>query len=282
MVSHRPQWLEAGQPVPGGGRQGVPNGRPAARTVEPAQDAASSPRTVDHGRSLRDRPGISRSAPTAPSTGAAGNGDQDPSQGILEATKQVARLLRASGRRFALAGSVAAYAHGVPRRTLHDTDFCVLRDEIDAVSEVLTRSGLHVWSPPEDWLVKTEFQGRPVDLIFFLSDRPVSADLLERAAARPVDSVWMPVLAPTDLLVSQLTAFSEHHCDFGRVLLLGSYLLAEAIDGGRADLAVHGHAHAGTEHGMTAGGVPVRNVAQPVVRHAFALYELHPAGTAGC
>ncbi|MEW1908199.1 metallophosphoesterase [Kitasatospora sp. NPDC085895] len=63
---------------------------------------------------------------------------------------------------------------------------------------------------------------------------------------------------------------------------LGSYLLAEAIDGGRADLAVHGHAHAGTEHGMTAGGVPVRNVAQPVVKHAFALYELHPAGTAGC
>ncbi len=37
---------------------------------------------------------------------------------------------------------------------------------------------------------------------------------------------------------------------------LGSYLLAEAIDGGRADLAVHGHAHAGTEHGLTAGGGP--------------------------
>ncbi|WP_263107319.1 metallophosphoesterase [Kitasatospora sp. DSM 101779] len=63
---------------------------------------------------------------------------------------------------------------------------------------------------------------------------------------------------------------------------LGSYLLAEAVDEGRADLAVHGHAHAGTEHGLTAGGVPVRNVAQPVVRHAFALYELHPAEAAGC
>ncbi|MFF9342461.1 MULTISPECIES: metallophosphoesterase [unclassified Streptomyces] len=55
---------------------------------------------------------------------------------------------------------------------------------------------------------------------------------------------------------------------------LGSYLLAEAIDSHGADLAVHGHAHLGTEHGMTAGGVRVRNVAQPVIDHAFALYRL--------
>ncbi|BFV60215.1 metallophosphoesterase [Kitasatospora sp. CMC57] len=58
---------------------------------------------------------------------------------------------------------------------------------------------------------------------------------------------------------------------------LGSYLLAEAIDTAGADLAVHGHAHAGTERGLTSGGVHVRNVAQPVIRHAYALYELHPA-----
>ncbi|WP_327722071.1 metallophosphoesterase [Streptomyces sp. NBC_00490] len=56
---------------------------------------------------------------------------------------------------------------------------------------------------------------------------------------------------------------------------LGSYLLAEAIDTAGADLAVHGHAHAGTEHGVTAGGVRVRNVAQPVIRRAFNVYQLH-------
>ncbi|MFC8496007.1 metallophosphoesterase [Streptomyces sp. NPDC057235] len=60
---------------------------------------------------------------------------------------------------------------------------------------------------------------------------------------------------------------------------LGSYLLAEAIDGAGADLAVHGHAHLGTEHGMTAGGVRVRNVAQPVIGKAFALYHLPLART---
>ncbi|MBD0418510.1 metallophosphoesterase [Streptomyces sp. TRM S81-3] len=58
---------------------------------------------------------------------------------------------------------------------------------------------------------------------------------------------------------------------------LGSYLLAEAIDTAGADLAVHGHAHLGSEHGMTAGGVRVRNVAQPVIRRAFNVYQLHTA-----
>ena len=40
------------------------------------------------------------------------------------------------------------------------------------------------------------------------------------------------------------------------------------------DLAVHGHAHHGTERGATPGGVPVRNVARPVIRHSFKVYEL--------
>ncbi len=64
---------------------------------------------------------------------------------------------------------------------------------------------------------------------------------------------------------------------------LGSYLLAEAIDTAGADLAVHGHAHAGTEHGMTSGGVRVRNVAQPVIGRAFRVYHLraHEPSAAG-
>lgn len=59
---------------------------------------------------------------------------------------------------------------------------------------------------------------------------------------------------------------------------LGSYLLAEAIDHAGADLVLHGHAHRGTEKGQTPGGVPVRNVAQPVIGHAYNIYTLdrHP------
>ncbi len=55
---------------------------------------------------------------------------------------------------------------------------------------------------------------------------------------------------------------------------LGSYLLAEAVDSVGADLVLHGHAHGGSEKGVTAGGVPVRNVAQPVIGHSYNLYCL--------
>ncbi|MEY9213249.1 metallophosphoesterase [Thermobifida halotolerans] len=55
---------------------------------------------------------------------------------------------------------------------------------------------------------------------------------------------------------------------------LGSYLLAEAIDTAEAHLAVHGHAHRGTEFGMTPGGVRVRNVALPVLGRPYGVYRI--------
>ncbi|MFL5796937.1 MAG: metallophosphoesterase [Actinomycetota bacterium] len=55
---------------------------------------------------------------------------------------------------------------------------------------------------------------------------------------------------------------------------LGSYLLAEAVDRAGADIALHGHAHRGRDQGVTPGGVPVRNVAQPVIRLPFRIFEL--------
>ncbi|MER5645879.1 metallophosphoesterase [Streptosporangium sp. NPDC002524] len=55
---------------------------------------------------------------------------------------------------------------------------------------------------------------------------------------------------------------------------LGSYLLAEAVDAEGADLIIHGHAHAGTEKGVTPGGIRVRNVALPVLGRAYGVYLL--------
>jgi Icc-related predicted phosphoesterase len=55
---------------------------------------------------------------------------------------------------------------------------------------------------------------------------------------------------------------------------LGSYLLGEAIDCAPTALAVHGHAHAGSERGTTPGGVRVRNVAHPVIKQAYNVYQL--------
>jgi Icc-related predicted phosphoesterase len=59
---------------------------------------------------------------------------------------------------------------------------------------------------------------------------------------------------------------------------LGSYLLGEVIDDAGADLVVHGHAHGGTEKGVTPGGIHVRNVAQPVIRAPFSVYCFDGAG----
>lgn len=62
---------------------------------------------------------------------------------------------------------------------------------------------------------------------------------------------------------------------------LGSYLLGEAIDAAMCDGAFHGHAHHGLERGATPGGVPVRNVAQMVIRHAYNIYSFEaPRGRA--
>ncbi|MFL6055878.1 MAG: metallophosphoesterase [Actinoallomurus sp.] len=63
---------------------------------------------------------------------------------------------------------------------------------------------------------------------------------------------------------------------------LGSYLLAEVIDGARADLAVHGHAHRGVEKGITPGGIPVRNAALPVIERAYSVYCLGGADDVEC
>jgi Icc-related predicted phosphoesterase len=59
--------------------------------------------------------------------------------------------------------------------------------------------------------------------------------------------------------------------------LLGSYLYAELADRCHVDLLVHGHAHSGTEKGATPRGIPVRNVAQPVLRRPYAVYGIEPA-----
>ncbi|KAA8884501.1 metallophosphoesterase [Nocardia colli] len=61
---------------------------------------------------------------------------------------------------------------------------------------------------------------------------------------------------------------------------LGCHALGDAVDAGRASLAVHGHAHGGTEIGCTAGGVPVRNVSYPVIGRPYAVYDLIPVQSA--
>ncbi|HEX4460248.1 MAG TPA: metallophosphoesterase [Polyangia bacterium] len=58
---------------------------------------------------------------------------------------------------------------------------------------------------------------------------------------------------------------------------LGSYLLGAVIDDNNVQLAIHGHAHKGSERGITPGGTPVRNVAMPVLNAPFSVYDFGDA-----
>lgn len=57
---------------------------------------------------------------------------------------------------------------------------------------------------------------------------------------------------------------------------MGSSVLSEAADKYKADIVVHGHAHFGSEEGVTPEGIPVRNVSMPMLGRDFALYGLRP------
>ncbi|MEV0981659.1 hypothetical protein [Streptomyces sp. NPDC049915] len=154
---------------------------------------------------------------------------RDRTQAILEATKQVGALLKQQGHRFALAGSVAAYAHGAGTNLQHDADFCVRAEDADSIAATLREGGLEVLVPPEDWLLKTECFGQSIDIIFELAHHPVTTEMLDRAEEIPVESVVMPVLSATDLVASLVSAFSEHYCDFGAVLPVAR-ALREKVD----------------------------------------------------
>jgi Icc-related predicted phosphoesterase len=55
---------------------------------------------------------------------------------------------------------------------------------------------------------------------------------------------------------------------------LGAYQLGEAVDRAGADLVLHGHAHHGAEKGVTPGGIPVHNVAMPLIKRPYAIFTL--------
>jgi Uncharacterised nucleotidyltransferase len=138
-------------------------------------------------------------------------------QEMLDTLKRAAVALKESGIPFALGGSFAVYARGGPCPE-HDVDFVLLPGDADKALSVLGAHGFRSEEAPEDWLVKVYEEDRLVDLIFRVAGREVTREMLDRAETLEVNSVAMPVLDATDIIVSLLNSFSHHHCDFGAVL----------------------------------------------------------------
>jgi hypothetical protein len=129
------------------------------------------------------------------------------------ALKEVAVILKQSGIPFALAGGYAVYARGGPEN-YNDVDFVIREHDASQARELLIAEGLRVDQPPEDWLFKAYTGDTVVDVIYRLASGPVDDALLERCDEMPVESVVMPVLASTDLVIARVSAISEHACDF--------------------------------------------------------------------
>jgi len=133
---------------------------------------------------------------------------------LLDALKTVAAALREAKIPFALAGGLAAWAHGGPP-TEHDIDLMIREVDAEAALSALRDAGLRVEIPPEGWLVKAWIDDVLIDLIFQPKGITVDDEFLERCTPVSVSAVEMRVVPLDDLFVSKLLALTEHHLDFG-------------------------------------------------------------------
>lgn len=147
---------------------------------------------------------------------------------LLTTLKRVVYVLKQAGVPFALAGGFAVYARGGTSSD-HDVDFLIRQRDADTALDALGRAGFRTERPPEDWLVKVYDGGRLVDLIFRPVERPVTDQTLAAAETLRVDSVQLPVMPATELMVHKMLTFSQHYCDFARALPIARSL-REQID----------------------------------------------------
>ena len=153
------------------------------------------------------------------------NVDVEP---LVAAMKHAGAALRDAEIRFALAGGLAIWARG-GAVTDHDVDFLVKPEDAEHALQVLTDAGMRPERPPEDWLLKAYDGEVLVDLIHHPAGHPVTRATLERADVLEVDSLRMPVLSITDVMISKLHALSEQHCYFRAVLQIARSL-REQVD----------------------------------------------------
>src|SRR6476619_3750447 len=138
----------------------------------------------------------------------------EQSSEILDALKHCAAALREVDVDFALAGGLAAWAHGGPA-TEHDIDLMIREQDAETALAALREVGMATACPPEGWLVKAWHGDILIDLIY--SPRGVAVDtmFLEQCEVMNVAAVDMRVISLDDLLVSKLLVLNEHHLDFG-------------------------------------------------------------------
>lgn len=154
--------------------------------------------------------------------------DERPFDEMLPSLKKAAAALRDAEIPFVLAGGIAAWARGGPE-TDHDVDFVLRPADADRALEVLEDAGMRPERPPEPWLYKA-FDGEVmIDLIFSPAGLQVTDEVIERSDLLEVWAVPMRVMRPEDILVTKLSAMTEHTIDYSGCLEIARSL-REQID----------------------------------------------------
>lgn len=137
---------------------------------------------------------------------------------LREALKRVAVTLKKGEAPFALTGGYALWARGGPEPD-HDVDFVIAEEDAARVADLLAaEDDLEVVQPPEDWLFKVYVDDAMVDILFRISGEPVPRSRFDDVDEIEVESVRMPVLAATALMIDKLNALEEHSCDLAKVI----------------------------------------------------------------
>jgi len=149
-------------------------------------------------------------------------------ESLCKTLKTVVAALRDAGVRFALGGSVAAWARGGPEPQ-SDLDVMVKPEDAQAALQALTEAGMRPERPPEEWLYKAFDGDVMVDIIFGPSGLEITDEVIERADTLQVMAISTPVMAIEDVLVTRLCSLDEHSLDYGQILAIARSL-REQID----------------------------------------------------
>jgi hypothetical protein len=137
--------------------------------------------------------------------------------GLRDALKRSASALKEDNVPFALGGSYALWVHGAPE-PVHDVDLVVAEQDVAAAVDSLATAGFRIERPAEDWLFKAYSENSMVDVLHQLQGAPVDRELIASADEQEVLGVRIPVLHPTEIMITKLQALSEHYCNFQQLL----------------------------------------------------------------
>ena len=143
----------------------------------------------------------------------------DEFEELIDTLKVAVAALREGGIKFALGGSLAAWARGGPV-TQNDLDLMLKPTDAEAALAALVEAGMRPERPPEEWLYKAWRGDVLVDLIFKPSGLDITDEVLERADTIAVAAVATPVLPLEDVLLTMLCSIDEHRLDYSRLIAI--------------------------------------------------------------